>query len=153
MSKTYQFICKQCNNPFICNRANKAFCSRQCYRRSPEIAKRYNEKTNIYQKAHAREIPRRFQKLVFKSKSENHVCDLTLEWFSKLLNQPCYYCNSSLLEETGCGLDRKDNKLGYSEVNVLPCCGTCNQIRNVHLTVEEMKVAMEAVLKFRNGDK
>lgn len=33
--------------------------------------------------------------------------------------------------------------------NVLSCCGTCNFIRQDLLTVEEMEVAMKAVLNFR----
>lgn len=49
------------------------------------------------------------------------------------------------------GLDRKDNSLGYIIDNVLPCCGDCNKVRNTVLTVEEMEVAMKAVLVFRSG--
>jgi hypothetical protein len=64
--------------------------------------------------------------------------------------QPCHYCGGMLLDETGCGLDRRNNSIGYTIENVLPCCGVCNQIRNVHLTVKEMEVAMGAVLMYRD---
>jgi hypothetical protein len=67
------------------------------------------------------------------------------------ISSPCVYCQTSLLNETGCGLDRLDNSLGYAADNVVPCCGTCNQIKNVHLTYEEMKVAMIAILEYRRG--
>jgi hypothetical protein len=63
----------------------------------------------------------------------------------------CHYCFSSLLTETGIGLDRINNNLGYSLDNVLPCCGNCNKIRQDKLTVEEMKVAMSAIINYRKN--
>lgn len=53
-------------------------------------------------------------------------------------------------EETGVGLDRIDNdSRRYDVTTVLPCCGSCNMTRGDRLTVEEMKVAMDAVLAYR----
>jgi hypothetical protein len=74
---------------------------------------------------------------------------ISKEQFIELLKWPCFYCGKSLSEETGCGLDRIDNSKDYFIENVIPCCGQCNQIRNIHLSHEEMKVAMEAVINFR----
>jgi hypothetical protein len=90
---------------------------------------------------HAREIARR----------RGYACTLTDEQFINYWNTPCHYCDSSILEEKGIGLDRLNNNLGYETSNVVPCCGDCNYIRGDILTHDEMKVAMNAVVKYRNG--
>jgi hypothetical protein len=62
-----------------------------------------------------------------------------LEWklsdseFYDLISMPCHYCNGApALRDVGGhgalavnGVDRKDNLLGYSTSNVLPCCKFC----------------------------
>ena len=69
----------------------------------------------------------------------------SLEWgitdtlFYEMLTLPCHYCSSppsnirkSRSNNGNCvyqGIDRKDNKQGYIESNVLPCCSTCNQMK------------------------
>lgn len=142
-------MCKTCNKEFTTNRSHKEFCSRLCYRRHPNIKAKYSARTNEYQKTHSRELVRRFQKLKFKCKHENRLLSISKEQFIHILDKPCSYCNKSLLNETGCSLDRIDNSKDYLINNVIPCCGTCNQIRNNHLTYDEMKVAMKAVIEFR----
>jgi len=91
--------------------------------------------------SHAREIARR----------RNHECNLTDNQFLTYWNTPCHYCGSSILEETGIGLDRLNNNLGYSAENVVSCCGNCNYIRSDILTYDEMKVAMKAIVEYRHG--
>lgn len=144
-------ICLSCGESLEDRRPQTKYCNRKCYRRSLEIKRRYAERTRIFQNAHARELPRRYQKLRYKCIHDKLEFSLTLETYMALLCSPCYYCGTSLHNETGCGLDRKEPKLGYVAINVLPCCGKCNQIRNVHLTVDEMQVAMQAVVNYRLG--
>src|SRR3989338_4699689 len=48
---------------------------------------------------------------------------LTLDEFTALWRQPCFYCNTSI---DTIGLDRINNNKGYILDNVVPCCGTCN---------------------------
>jgi hypothetical protein len=73
---------------------------------------------------------------------------LSLEEYNYLIKQPCHYCSKET-GNNGVGLDRKDNNIGYTFLNVLPCCGSCNRIRGDDLTVEEMEIAMKSVTYFR----
>lgn len=71
--------------------------------------------------------------------------NLPFEDFHKLTQLPCYYCNdkpnqvyikhSPANKNDGYGyiyngLDRLDNNIGYDKLNVRPCCGPCNFMRN-----------------------
>lgn len=141
--------CPTCGATFIAKRKDKVYCSRLCYRRVPEIAKRYSLTTRAYQKAHAKEPKRKYQKLIYKCKHEHRELGLSYEECIDLWNKGCQYCGSTLDKETGCGLDRLDNNGGYTINNVVPCCGPCNKIKNQYLTHEEMKIAMSAVLEYR----
>lgn len=58
-------------------------------------------------------------------KVKNLSWELTLEQYSAFISLPCHYCGKSL-NETSCGLDRLDNRLGYTLGNVVPCCKDCN---------------------------
>ena len=76
---------------------------------------------------------------------------LKFEQVVKLWKKGCYYCCVDIVTETGIGLDRINNNKGYVENNVIPCCGDCNKVRNMILTVDETRVAMKAVMELRNG--
>ena len=84
--------------------------------------------------------------------------DISYEDFCSLcLESDCHYCEKFLdrtLEKgqnKGYYLDRKDNSLGYSKKNCVPCCSSCNKIKGDSLTYEEMLVAMKAVLSYRQS--
>jgi hypothetical protein len=74
---------------------------------------------------------------------------LTREQFIELVEKPCCYCGE-VKPSMGVGLDRIDNSKGYTMGNVQPCCGDCNQLRGDRLTVEETKIAVAAVMAYRN---
>lgn len=76
---------------------------------------------------------------------------LSFEETVDLWQQGCHYCGRDITSETGCGLDRKDNSRGYTTDNVLPCCGQCNIVRNSVFSVQEMEIAMKAVLEYRRS--
>jgi len=57
-----------------------------------------------------------------KSLSNN----LTKEFLSGVLSQPCSYCGETTLRMT---LDRIDNSLGHLQSNVVPACIRCNYAR------------------------
>lgn len=146
-----QKVCKTCQIVFEARRKDKVFCSRLCFRRFPENAKKYSDRTNAHIKIHSKEPRRRWQKLTFKCRHENRELDLTQEKCEELWKDGCFYCNKDLQDETGCSLDRVDNNVGYIITNVVPCCGNCNKMRNNILSHEEMKIAMTAVLNYRRS--
>lgn len=76
---------------------------------------------------------------------------MTFEEWVEISSRPCHYCNNEMGKTEGYGvnLDRIDCSKGYSKDNVIPCCGICNKIRNNFWTVDEMKVAVKAVLEYR----
>lgn len=145
-------ICPTCKESFEAKRKDSRFCSRLCYRRDPNVAKVYSKRTSEYQKRHAREPKRRYDKLRHKCSHKNIDIDLTIGYYLHLLKQPCYYCGKPVDKETGVGLDRVNPEGPYSYKNVVTCCGVCNQIKNKHLTSEEMKVAMRAIIDFRKAN-
>lgn len=69
------------------------------------------------------------------------ISELEYAW---LAIQPCHYCGFPLTE-TGVGLDRKDNSIGYEVVNVVPCCRECNVAKNRWFTYSEMLIIGEAI--------
>lgn len=70
--------------------------------------------------------------------------------YDKLLGQKCFYCGGKL-SKSGVGLDRIDNKKGYTINNVVPCCGLCNSTRSNRFTVEQMKQIGKLIKKWRNN--
>lgn len=56
----------------------------------------------------------------------------------------CHYCYGTLPSQ-GCGVDRKNPKLGYINDNIVACCKRCNTMKNNFLTYEEMKVVGNAM--------
>lgn len=75
---------------------------------------------------------------------------LTFEQYASEIAKPCYYCDEKITGH-GISLDRIDNdrSIGYVIGNILPCCTRCNRMRGAHFTVEEAKIAIQAVLDFR----
>jgi hypothetical protein len=72
------------------------------------------------------------------AKDRHLAWELNIEEFSHLTSQPCYYCGSppslySKISKNGQylynGLDRVNNKDGYTTKNVVTCCRTCNHAK------------------------
>lgn len=118
-----------------------------------EYFKKYHRKhkriMRKQRKEYLKTVAGRFAQGKGSSKARELEWSISLEDYSLLLNQSCYYCGRKLATIKGVSLDRIDNQKGYSKDNVLPSCGICNIIRSNILTVAETKVAMEAILKFR----
>ena len=61
------------------------------------------------------------------AKRRRIIFELTKEDFIRLWKQECTYCG---LVIEGVGIDRIDNKLGYTTENCVPCCAWCNIAKN-----------------------
>lgn len=61
---------------------------------------------------------------------------LSEEEFGKLIFSPCVYCGSNEDKfQRGynfVGVDRKDNGIGYTTENSVPCCWMCNAAKGAH---------------------
>lgn len=70
-------------------------------------------------------------------RNKNLIYDLTVEWMKEnITSKSCTYCGET--EDLGC--DRIDNLKGHTKDNVVPCCKTCNYVRNNLFSNEEMKL-------------
>lgn len=106
-------------------------------RTAPERRKKCNE--------YARTIKGQYRTLKNNAKNKGHEIDLSFEQFQILRSKPCHYCGGSL-SETAQGLDRKDNSLGYTISNSVPCCPDCNYTKGSRITYPEML----SLIAFRN---
>lgn len=73
------------------------------------------------------------------AKRRQYEWNIPREDYYKLIEMACHYCGFPI-NETGVGLDRKDNSKGYTIDNVVTCCKDCNTTRSDHYTYEEMLV-------------
>lgn len=95
--------------------------------------------------ASCRSVYRSYKRDAF---TRGYSFSLTIEEFKKITKQNCYYCNSSPQNchkniakyyngvYTYNGIDRKDNKLGYTAENCVACCNLCNKMKGTK-TVNE----------------
>jgi hypothetical protein len=102
------------------------------------------------QRKNARNIKERYNYASNVASRRKLEFNLSLDQYQSLILQHCYYCETVTFgKESGGGLDRINNDKGYTFDNVLPCCGDCNKHRHTTWTVDEAKIAIEAVLKLR----
>lgn len=107
------------------------------------------------------------------SRNRNIPWRLSLKKAAQIIKQNCYYCgiepnmvfnsmrsrksaekiNSKMSKEhieSGSikynGIDRLDSKLGYTILNVVPCCKTCNFAKN-ELTINEFYNWIQRIYK------
>lgn len=79
------------------------------------------------------------QRYIAGATERGYVYELPRELFSKLIFQTCHYCgvepfcvfhkNNFHDGLTYNGIDRKNNKLGYTIANCVTCCKTCNKAK------------------------
>jgi len=68
----------------------------------------------------------------------------------KMFLQPCFYCNVEAYNASKsqlCGIDRLYNDEGYEENNCVPCCATCNVMKN-SLSVDMYISKLTDIYKF-----
>lgn len=140
--------CKcDCGNKLLVRRFNlfHGIVSCGCYRK--EVLKR--EDVALTQRYAWYKRDSGYRKLKFS---------LTKAKFNKIIQQKCFYCGenpknwSPYLDEKGNlrkyikvseefakttsipmnGIDRLNNHIGYNIRNCVPCCSTCNNMKNIH---------------------
>lgn len=130
----HKYTCKQCESERQMDR----------YAKDPEKHKARNRDLGIVPKS-------RFSRFKKRCKLTGKEFDLTFEqWSTLVLDKPCHYC-SGPLETKGCGLDRKNNSLGYIVSNVVSCCKECNRLKGPHISYEEMVAIANLLKTIRNS--
>lgn len=102
---TWKHSCSLCSPQNFCvhGKANK-YCS-SCFPES--VYKKYKENA-------------KGRKLAF---------EISLEFFKQLVAQPCHLCGRKTYSM---GVDRKNNRIGYTGKNSAPCCKACNFMKGTY---------------------
>lgn len=95
------------------------------------------EEGQAYEHSVRRTAKSRYARGKYGANRRKKTWTISFEDYEGLLKLPCTYCNKSLSDETGSGLDRKDNERGYSLDNVNPCCADCNRRRAKSMGADE----------------
>lgn len=95
------------------------------------------------------------------SKRRGVKFNILLEDFVPYLHQNCFYCGAQPSNRMApnygngrkskstliySGIDRKDNKKGYTKYNIVSCCKRCNRIKSDIFSFEEM-ISLSEFLK------
>lgn len=97
-----------------------------------------------------------FAKYRRQAKARGYAWELSSEQFDELTCQDCHYCglppsNTTHRRQdpfTYSGIDRKNNDVGYTTDNVVPCCKTCNFLKR-QTPYEEFVAYLNRVVEFR----
>jgi hypothetical protein len=83
-----------------------------------------------------------YNRYKLSAKKRNLEFSLTSEEFKEILNKNCRYCGDSKSR----GIDRVDNRIGYTTSNSVPCCYMCNRMKWVW-TEEQFKGRIKQIYK------
>lgn len=140
--KTYKFKCLDCSNIISAQHSHLKTHSGKC-RRCSQLGEPY---AHIYNE-------------LKNHKNKKCSIDITFEEFIELIStEECHYCNTNLIFNKhskiynknlsrAYQLDRKDNKLGYSKDNLVPCCWECNRLKSDIYSYEEFILIAESLKK------
>jgi len=142
--------CKECNKEFggINHFGSSKYCSDNC---RGEVRKRVNLicKERAKKKINDGDVDfiakTIFKKYKQKAPYRNLEFNLSLEFFKKNVNAPCYYCGELIVKV---GFDRLNNSLGYTELNSVPCCQVCNFMKGT-LTENEFNLKCATIYKHK----
>ena len=94
-------------------------------------------------------INRRWASYRDKAKIQGLEWSLTKEDFVEILTSNCKYCGKTEINNL-VGVDRFDNKIGYTKDNSVPCCQWCNYSKRER-TVEEFLNWANELVGFQKG--
>lgn len=78
-------------------------------------------------KARYNTLEGRLEKYIENAEKRGFEWSLSDEEAIALFREDCHYCDSK--GDPLNGIDRKDNRKGYTEENTLPCCSWCNRAK------------------------
>lgn len=141
----FQYICKNCVRVY----------RREGYQKNKEKEKRYQRRYYKNNKEYCKQWAREYNKSVrgryyrYRSdaKKRNLSWELTLEDFERIVKQPCSYCGIDSSKRL-IGVDRKDNKKGYSVDNSVPCCEIHNMMKK-EMSVKEFIEECGKVVRYK----
>ena len=90
----------------------------------------------------------KFRRARYHSDKRGIEWNLSFEEYVDVIKGVCHYCGGAL-PKYGTSLDRKNNSIGYTKENIVPCCATCNDTKGAHLSYDEMIMLVE--YRRRNG--
>lgn len=123
----------------------KELAYRKEYNKRPEVVKHRIE----WQRNRLKDPAKRLYQASHKAKQRGLAWTISIAEYEKLISCKCFYCDNTI-EPYGGGLDRINSALGYTPENVVPCCRTCNVMKN-DLTQEEFFGRIQIILnKFKN---
>ncbi len=117
----------QKNKESICLRRRENMAQETQEERIKRLA--FHRKYNIEYKERNYELSQtdeyKFKQYKFASKRRSYEFKLAKDAFIKLFHSNCSYCG----QEDSRGIDRIDNKIGYTNENSVPCCEICNKMK------------------------
>lgn len=135
----------------ICRKCYMKRWSRDNKKKTAQYTYKWKNKNPEKERARHLKPKARFTSAKNSAITRGKEWNISLEEFILLIEKSCYYCNNQMGagNNYGSGLDRIDNTIHYNINNVVPCCKICNSIRNNFLTMEETKIAIDAILSYR----
>lgn len=99
-----------------------------------------------------------YRRYVKSANKRNLSFQLTIGQLKEFICQNCFYCGSlpskpsrgrKFLDDFRCnGIDRKNNALGYSQENSIPCCKICNWAKS-SMDYDEFLAWLDQIALFR----
>lgn len=88
----------------------------------------------------------------YRTRAEKKALDFTIteQFYNEVVAELCTYCTRR--PPFGCGMDRIDNDLGYTEENITPACGECNYMKKA-LNMDVFIVQAANIAAFCDIDK
>jgi len=84
-----------------------------------------------------------------KAKQRNRLFLLSFQEYERIAKSACVYCGSQVRRN---GIDRKDNSVGYTSENSVPCCSKCNFMKHKY-TVEEFLEHAKRIVEYSTKGK
>jgi hypothetical protein len=110
------------------------------YRQNPLIAKRGSQQAREWQLKNP--IRFAFSSYSRRAKRKQYEFEFTIKEFEQMLKASCYYCGA--IPPPFNGIDRIDSSIGYTKLNSVTACQTCNLAKN-DLSIREFTSWIERV--------